>query len=66
MHHCYILTLQELEHKLVQRLKARHETERELKKSPSKLVNSRIGKLPPIKYHKRLVHNETPVVFGAN
>ena len=51
---------------MVEELKARHETKRELKKSPSKLVNYR--KLPPIKCHKHavLVHDEIPVVFGAN
>ena len=55
-----------MEQKLVARLKAQHERERELKESLSKLVTSWIGKLPPIKYHKRLVHDEIPVVFGAN
>ena len=56
-------TLQELEQNLVARLKARHEMERELKESLSKLVTR---KLPPIKCHKKLVHDEIPVVFGAN
>ena len=47
----------------MEKLKARHETERELKESLSKLVNYR--KLPPIKCHKHsvLVHDEIPVVL---
>ena len=58
----FMSTLQELEQKLVERLKARHETERELKES---LCKFGARKLPPIK-HKKLLHDEIPVVFGAN
>ena len=58
-------TLQELEQKLVERLKARHEKEKEVKEYLSKLVNYR--KLPPIKCHKHsvLVHDEIPRQFKA-
>ena len=59
----YMSILQELEQKLVEKLKARHEKERELKESLSKFGTR---KLPPIKHYKRLVHDEIPVVFGAN
>lgn len=44
-------------------MKARHEMERELKESLCKFGGR---KLPPIKHYKRLLHDEIPVVFGAN
>jgi len=55
-----MLTLQELEQKLVEKLKAQHERERELKESLSKWIAGQ--KLPPIKPHK-LTHDKIPVVF---
>ena len=65
-HHGYTLTfclyIQELEQKLVEKLKARHEKERELKESLPKWITGQ--HLPPIKRHK-LMHDEIPVVFGA-
>lgn len=47
----------------MEKLKARHEKERELKESLPKWITGQ--HLPPIKRHK-LMYDEIPVVFGAS
>jgi len=61
--HLHSVSIQELEQKLVEKLKTRHEKERELKESLPKWITGQ--HLPPIKRHK-LMYDEIPVVFGAS